>query len=351
MKNRWFEIVINIFFWIITAIFIATAFSIESRDIEITNGIETIRVERSSSIIYQLLICIGISAFLFYLNYLNIVRLTKYKDKQRTFLLSISLLIVLLGLQYILIYTGILHFRIHLSTGLVVGIILFYYSISVAYGLGKVWVITDKQSQLFVLEKKQSELNLLRNQLQPHFLFNALNNLLSMVDQQKSPVLAKSIDSLSSLLRFVEYETSQKNVPLRKEIDFIRNYAELQMLRFENDEIDFHLSVQGNQIDQQIEPGIFIPFIENAFKYGVELEKKSSIRIEFNLELPRQVNFLITNPIYPEIQQKKGNGSGISSTKERLRIVYPNKHFLSLSEKGGIFCVNLKIETNESNNS
>ena len=168
-----------------------------------------------------------------------------------------------------------------------------------------------------------------------------------MIDQKQNPQLATSLDQLSGLLRYVVYDT-EGDVTVRKEIDFTRNFAELQLQRYEKDEIDFQLEIIGKNDQQKIEPGIFIPFVENVFKYGVEPEKKSKVKIVFDLTDPNTIIFETTNPIYPTLQQNKGNGSGISSTKARLKLVYPNSHKLAITENE-VFKVCLEFKTDESN--
>ncbi|MEO8398654.1 MAG: histidine kinase [Ignavibacteriaceae bacterium] len=332
---------LNVLFWIVTSWIITQGFSIEGIEYENIYGVVAHTVIRNSSMVLQLLICIGFSFILFYTNLWNVLQLIKGRHKSKIALISAALLISAIGSYSISDY--FCRDSLPLQQSLTFGTIIFFYTISTAYGLGKVWIQAETLRKKLTLEKKEAELTLLRNQLQPHFLFNVLNNLLATVDQQKNPLVADSLERLSSLLRYVVYDTASNKVQIKKEINFIKNFAELQLLRFEKDEVEFNLDIKGDFDHQEIEPGIFIPFIENAFKYGTEPEKYSEINVRFDLSDKSKIKFRIVNPIFPAMQQN-GNGSGILSTKERLNLVYPNKHQL-LINKTDFFILELKIET------
>jgi len=231
-----------------------------------------------------------------------------------------------------------------MPSGLIWGITLFYFTASITYGISKVWLHTEKQKQQLSLEKTEAELNLLRAQLHPHFLFNVLNNLLAMIDQKASPELAHSLNKLSGLLRYVVNDTAQDKVPINKEIKFIKDFAELQSLGYEEGEIKFDLSINGPYGLQLIEPGIFVPFIENAFKYGVEPEKESTIKVTFDVTNERKIRFKITNPIHLNMQHMESSNTGIRSTQERLQLVYPDRHSLTI-DQDELFSVQLEITT------
>lgn len=346
MTKSGLEIGANLLFWLLTAWLITSSFSIESHEITVENGVETVNLVRDVLIIKKLLICIFISMVLFYFNFSNLIHLNKGIKSPYIFIKS--------GL-YLLLAFAVYNFFEKLSAdplglpkSITWGSITFYFTISTAYAIVKVWQQTEFQRQRLILEKKQAELTLLRAQLHPHFLFNVLNNLLAMVDQNKNPALADSLDRLSGLLRYVVYDTEGAKVPVQKEIEFIKNFAELQSLRFEQEELDFELEVIGPFDKQAIEPGIFIPFIENAFKYGLEPEKQSRISVSFDLSEADRIKFVVVNPIHPAMLAQDGRGSGILSSKERLDLVYPDQHVLSI-ERAPNFKVALEIKTNESN--
>ena len=347
MSSKNGEIILNILFWLLSSWLIVNSFSIVSQELEVIDGVETIQIERSSVLIKQLLLAIAFSFLLFYSNLFNLWQLRKELKGSQIWFYSFSLAGFAVLVQYLIRELGLINDIFQLPLSLIFGITIFYYAISSAYALTKIWRYSENQRQQLVLEKKQVELNLLRSQLQPHFLFNALNNLLALVNQKENPVLASSLDQLSGLLRYVVYDTAKQKVPMWKEINFIKNFAELHSLRFEENEIQFDLEVLGEYDQQEIEPGVFIPFIENIFKYGVEPERRSVLKICFDLSEPTVIRFSSSNPIYPMMQKLKGNGSGIASSKERLQLVYPQKHHLEITETE-TFNIELEIQTYES---
>ncbi len=344
MKIRWTEAAFNLIFWAASAWLIISGFSVESREIEIVNGTESIHTIRNASLQYHLVLLTGFSILMFYTNLLNMKRLNQRGPKSK--ILLITVLIYTFSLAAFLITESFIAGGLapSLPFSLSFGILIFYFTISVSYGLGRVWVQTEKQHQILLTEKKEAELTLLRNQLQPHFLFNALNNLLSMVDQQKSPKLAESFDQLSMLLRYVIDDTRPGNVTVSQEIAFLRNYVALQLLRFVPGEIIFDIQVDGTYGDQKVEPGLFIPFVENAFKYGPEPEKQSSISLGFDISRQNEIIFRIVNKISSYRVSDGGAGTGIASTQKRLNLIYPGKHTLEII-KDEDFLVILKIET------
>jgi len=343
MKNKLLEIVANVVFFTVTGWFIVSGFSIESQQVEIINDVEIITSERNTSLIIRLLVCIGISVVMFYLNLFNLKKLALQDSKTRILLSSSSLLIVA-----ILTFSILIHWvwkTISFPSYLGIIIIVFYFTISTAYGLSKAWIHAERNQQKLLIDKKQAELNLIRNQLQPHFLFNALNNLLSMVDQQESPLLANSFEKLSQLLRYVIEETKSSTVSIQKEIEFIKNYGALYLLKYEPDEVNFSICIKGDSENIFVEPGIFIPLVENAFKYGTEPEKTSEISIAFDLSKENLVIFRIRNSISSISQKKETTGIGLQATKERLQLVYPNNHHLIITEQEDKYLVELTIHT------
>lgn len=349
MKQFRFEIPVNILFWILTVWLISSSFSITFVDIEVIDGNEIVNVQRDNVIIIQLLTLSVFSFVMFYLNYFSILRLKKEQNLIRSSLVSSAYLVMTVVFYHLTEllppYSNFPKLPLNLS----IGITAFYFAVSTAYGLIKLWIFTENNRKELLLEKKQTELTLLRSQLRPHFLFNTLNNLLAMVDQKSNPNLADSLNTLSDLLRYVVYDTAKGNVSIDKEISFVKNFSKLQMLRFEKDEIDYNFSVEGEFLQQPVEPGIFIPFVENAFKYGVDIERQSSINIKFDLKNKNMIKFSITNSMYELSDRKGGSGSGIKKAKERLNLVYPARHKIEINNND-FFNVFLEIDTNERDN-
>jgi len=340
--KKWTEPIVHMLFWLGSAFVVASSFSIQSHEIEVINGVESITITRSSGLIYQLLLSIIFSLIAFYVNvWLIIKRKSKLNSRFPIWyvILTFSILIV-----SVFIFTEIRLFddTPMVSKSIIFGIATFYFAISIAYAVVKNSIFDEQRHQQLIIDNKQTELTLLRNQLQPHFLFNALNNLLSMVNHSENPKLVYAFDKLSQLLRFVIEENKSEKIPIFSEIQFLKNYIILQTLRFEDDEVNVQFNVKGKNNKQEIEPGLFIPFVENAFKYGTEPESQSTIDIEFDLTNASSIDFKIGNKM--KMANSNGIGTGIETTKKRLELIYPNKHELIIS-KTNDFIIQLMVIT------
>ena len=341
MVRKSIEVFVNAVFWIASAWLLVSGFTIISIEHTVENGVESHQIIRDKGLILKNYTAIALSFLLFYSNLYLLVRRGFKRPLLKTIGMSLGLWITAVLTFKGLTSLDILPARPAMQSSLLYGIFTFYFAISVAYALGIAWQNSENERKNLVLDKNKAELTLLRNQLQPHFLFNALNNLLSMLQQQQYAGVSKSIEKLAFLLRYVIEETTADKINLSQEIKFIENYASLQLLRFDPDEIEWLFSVEGDPESFSVEPGIFLPFIENAFKYGTEPERKSRIAISFNLSDKQVINFSISNPIL-SMANKDSTGTGIASTKNRLNIVYPNRYELDI-EYDDEFVVRLKI--------
>lgn len=162
-----------------------------------------------------------------------------------------------------------------------------------------------------------------------------------MINQKQYRDSVQAIEKLAQLLRYVIEETRSEKVSLSQEIRFIENFTSLQMLRFDPSEVDFSISVNGNPRERKVEPGLFLPFIENAFKYGTQPEVKSEIKIAFDLTQDNFISFSVTNPIHDKSVSHR-IGTGIATTKNRLKLVYADQFQLEIKENQK-FEVHLKI--------
>ncbi|WP_247236664.1 sensor histidine kinase [Telluribacter sp. SYSU D00476] len=221
--------------------------------------------------------------------------------------------------------------------------------LAVAIKLTKQWYFQNQQYQQLESERLKAELQLLKAQLHPHFLFNTLNNLysLTLIQSEKAPDVVLKI---SSLLRHVLYECDIPKVPLRKEVKLIQDYVELEKDRYGN-RLDVSMSISDNLNNKVIAPLLLIPFIENSFKHGI------SEQLDFgwiNLELTVQGNtmkFKLMNSISensPEYQASiSPGGIGLENVRKRLELVYPNKHELKVISENGMYMVSLVLELEE----
>lgn len=351
MNKKWLEILFNIFFWLISSWLIISFFSIESLEILTTNGEVVENITRNNTLISIFILGQFLFGFYFYTQLYIIQKLTKGLATRRIIIHSIFIGLAVFCIYYALVQLFILKRPMHFFFPTIsYAIFVFYMAISIGYGFIKVWIKNEQDKNQLQLINNQAELNLLRTQLHPHFLFNTMNNLLSMVDQKNNPKLAKSIDKLSGLLRYVVYDIKNKKVTIANEIDFIQNFVELNLLRFEDNEIDYKLTIIGEYNQQFIEPGILLCYVENAFKHGVQPEVESFIHIEIDISEQKSIHFKIENYIPPEIGIKKKSGYGLRSNLNRLQLAYSNKYKLQITEENK-YIVSLRINTNEGNNS
>ena len=192
----------------------------------------------------------------------------------------------------------------------------------------------------------QNELKLLKLQINPHFLFNSLNNIytLAAIDSNKTQ---KSIINLSNMLRYVLYDCDQETVLLKKEIEYIENYLKLFALKSSKVyPISTEFNIKNNSIT--IAPMLIIPFIENALKHSnINSLNGSFINIKINADA-NDINFEVENSIpKTKITKDEVGGIGLENVKKRLTILYPNKHQLIVSENENIFYVKLNLKYNE----
>ncbi len=194
-------------------------------------------------------------------------------------------------------------------------------------------------------EKLEAELNTLKAQINPHFLFNSLNNIysLSLVQSEKTP---KLILKLSDLMRHVLYESRENFIPLKKEIEFVRNFIELQRIRL-NEKTDIQFQVEGEVSNQLIIPLIFEPFIDNAFKHGTKsLSENPFIHIQIKIE-KENLHFSVSNSC-DEFEPEKNDtahGIGLRNVQQRLAYLYKNDEYdLDIRKKENIFMVRLIIK-------
>ncbi len=200
-------------------------------------------------------------------------------------------------------------------------------------------------SERKALQKKhlesQTALLLLKAQMNPHFLFNSLNNI-DVLIQENPGVASEYLKKLSDILRYVLYETREDETDLSRELDQIENYIELQRIRTDNPHY-VRFQVTGDIQNRKIAPMIFLPFIENAFKHSHNKTMENAIDIEFEL-LPNQIKMVCKN--YFEASPKeivKNEGLGIETIKQRLNLLYQGRHQLLVDSSGSWFSVHLII--------
>ncbi len=227
--------------------------------------------------------------------------------------------------------------------------IIFNYPTVVGFALAikllKRWYIKQQETQVIIREKINAELQLLKSQVHPHFLFNTLNNIYSFIlnGYDKAPGMIKK---LSSLLNYILQECNQRLVPLEKELSMIQDYIALEQIRY-GDRLNLSTHIQGSSKDRMVSPLLLIPFVENSFKHGtsrtlVHPWVKLDIYVEKDI-----LEFRISN----NKPEQQGNsigkkGIGLNNVKKRLELLYPTTHTLNIIENEMSFDVVLKVKLN-----
>jgi sensor histidine kinase YesM len=211
--------------------------------------------------------------------------------------------------------------------------------------LVRVWY--ENQQTVAEMEKSrlESELKMLKDQVNPHFMFNTLNNLYGLIG--KNPLHAQeSVLGLSGILHYMLYDSNQNRVPLQREIKCIEDYIELEKLRYAGN-LSISINVQNDVRDLSIVPLSLFPFVENSFKHGVsELIKDAWINIDCSI-YKNDFIFKIENCKGPTINTSNGKGIGLSNVKRRLELLYKNEHKLQIIDGEERFLVVLKIALSE----
>jgi hypothetical protein len=200
--------------------------------------------------------------------------------------------------------------------------------------------ISDRWKQV-EKEKMSAELSYLKAQINPHFLFNTLNSIYSLAIQ-RSDETATAVVKLSDMMRYVTTEAHNNLVSLEKELSYISNYVELQKIRLgKTTEVKY--SIEGSATNKTITPLLLIPFVENAFKYGVNPEEDSYIVITISITATELKLYVMNKKVSIDFSKEVKSGHGIQSAKHRLQFGYPGKHELIINDKDDEYSVSLRI--------
>jgi two-component system LytT family sensor kinase len=217
------------------------------------------------------------------------------------------------------------------------------FALSSAVRITMEWFKNERQKKEMEAEKLSSELAFLKSQVNPHFLFNILNNICSLA-RKKSDETENAIIKLSQIMRYMLQDSKDEKVSLEKEVEYLQSYIELQRLRLP-ETVKINFSVGGRPELRSIEPLLLIPFIENAFKHGVSYQDSSEILIRLN-SLEHSLSFTVENHIVKHTDEtvEQGSGIGLKNVIRRLELLYPGKHKLQITDNGGQYRVELEIQ-------
>lgn len=272
----------------------------------------------------------------FFANYYFIIPKLYFTKRYTQFAIALTIFLILCLLPDIILnnYTTSRHnafFLINSQITLFLFVSIFFitYSIKINQLLNEV--------QIGI---KNAQLSFLKGQINPHFLFNTLNSIYALA-VKKSEETATAIVKLSGMMRYSITEIEKEFVPLEKEIQFVANYIALQRIRLGNTcTIDFNF--ENDYSKEMIIPLVFIPFVENAFKYGVSSDKNAKISLKI-INKNGKLNFEIQNKKLNKNPQETSTEIGISNIKKRLDLLYTNKYELTINQTVETFSVILNI--------
>ena len=215
--------------------------------------------------------------------------------------------------------------------------------LAVAVRMTERWYRDEKKRDEMEKAATEAELVALKSQVNPHFLFNTLNNIYSLIqiDQDKAQ---EAVHDLSGMLRYVLYDSEKSSVPLSKETGFLKDYIKLMSMRCSSN-VTLDVSLPETDSDKHVAPLLFIPLVENAFKHGISTSEPSSIKIELKEE-GEYVSFLVENTSFPKNDSdRSGSGIGVKNLQRRLDMLYPGQHSFEYGETQGFYRSFLKIKT------
>ena len=294
----------------------------------------------------------------FYYNYFFLIDRLLFRKRMLLYIVSVLIFVILLvsGAEFLSSLTrpespGHMHGPVPGNFVMAIrnfAISLLSVGLSLALKFSMRWTKIERMNEKIMSEQKDMELANLKKQLNPHFLFNTLNNIYALI-QIDSKRAQNAVHQLSKMLRYALYEDSQE-VELAKDLDFVRNFIELMKLRLSaNHQLSVDIPRQVSS-DLRIAPLLFISLIENAFKYGMASSKPSVIMISITVT-GETVRCHTENSFFPEkVADKSSSGIGLSNLKRRLDLVYSNHYNLEYGISGNMFISDLSINLTTKNN-
>ncbi|MEJ8800735.1 sensor histidine kinase [Pontibacter sp. H249] len=308
-----------------------------------------LNIGREITVVWAIL---SLSAILIYCIsfYTLIPKSLNSKHPIRSYALKVSFILVLAYLPVAFILLPLLY---HEDAAF--GLSFFNAAFQLVITAPAVWLLYKRQlkgtEEVYTLKKElgrsNANLDFLRSQINPHFLFNALNTLYGTALQENSERTAQGIQMLGDMMRFMLHENHQQKILLSREIEYMRNFIELQTLRTSaSPNISIETKIQDVITDKFIAPMLLIPFVENAFKHGISLKHKSWIRITLHTAGDK-LYFDVYNSIHAKQEQdpeKDKSGVGLVNVKQRLELLYSGKHELIIRETAEEYFVHLTVQ-------
>lgn len=218
---------------------------------------------------------------------------------------------------------------------------VFMVSLALLVRIALYWARDQRKSTEIALEEHKLEVELLKAQINPHFFFNTLNNIYSLV-YKKSDDAPAAVMKLSEIMRYIIYDSKSQMVPMEKEVEQLENHIELERLR-SSDPGFIVLETKGDFSMHTVPPMLFLSFAENAFKHGKRKVKNPGIKFEISAE-NGTITYHVTNYILSEPHNNHaGEGIGLQNTRRRLELLYPNCHKLNIIKSKDIYEVKLSL--------
>ncbi|HEU5145803.1 MAG TPA: histidine kinase [Chryseosolibacter sp.] len=298
----------------------------------------------------------GLLAFLIYLNLLFLIPRFAQKGKLLVYALlllgSLSGYVLLKNAHDVYLYGYVLndprHQYFFANTYYNFSIALFYLAFSVALHLSKEWYFQREQLRQMEIAKLNAELDYLKAQINPHFVFNSINAIYFQIDRQNE-VARRSLSNFSEMLRYQLYECNGAEIPIEKEINYIKSYVAMQQMR-KDENYTIIVRAADDLKGFYICPLLLIPFVENAFKHVSNFAKHNEIRIEMSRMEGRFIlSVFNTKDDRPTNSVRKG--IGLNNVKRRLELLYRDKHELTIDDRPDSFEVKLVLHFTETNTS
>lgn len=218
--------------------------------------------------------------------------------------------------------------------------------LSASYRFAKDWVKLMAQKRALQHQKTIAELGFLKSQINPHFLFNVLNNLYGLAKREKAEHTEEAILKLAAMMRYMLYECSEGQLTLDREVAYLENYIELQRLRIDEKAVAVNFQVEGSLNRLKVHPLLMVPLVENAFKYGVSLRNPSRIDISLKV-LEDEALFQVSNTLHLPSEtahrEEQIGGFGLDNLERRLNLLDPDQNRLTITKTDGQFVAVLRL--------
>jgi LytS/YehU family sensor histidine kinase len=291
---------------------------------------------------------IDLALLIYFVNLVLVPRLL-YKKRYGWFAVAFFLSVALTSFLKMLVLARIQHDDLSSFTNIKEKIynnfVTQFFLVLASIGLKSVFDYLRLQKKMadVAREKAEAELNFLKSQINPHFLFNSLNSVYFLIDKKNADA-RQALNKFSDMLRYQLYECNDAKIPIEKEITYLKDYVALQKLRREPYD-DVHFMCSENVKDFMIEPLLLMPFVENSFKHLSHFTNGKKNVVEISADRSNgEFSFCVVNTIEYKSNRDPVGGIGLKNVKRRLELLYNGRHELHMEENGDLFKVELKIK-------